>query len=90
MMPRVNALPPEGQHEKEQSIMDARGLTCPLPVLKAARALRTLPAGSVLTLLSTDRTSLTEIPDMCEKTGHRLISVTEHADHIVFLLQSAQ
>ncbi len=54
--------------------LDARGLKCPLPVLLAKRALRTVAPGSVLELLATDRGVDADIVDLCELTGAILVN----------------
>ncbi len=53
--------------------LDARGLKCPLPVLLAKRALRTVAPGSLLELLATDRGVDADIVDLCELTGAILV-----------------
>jgi len=53
--------------------LDARGLKCPLPVLLAKRALRTITPGSLLEVLATDRGVDYDIVDLCELTGAILV-----------------
>jgi tRNA 2-thiouridine synthesizing protein A len=53
--------------------LDARGLKCPLPVLLAKRALRTITPGSLLEVLATDRGVDADIVDLCELTGAILV-----------------
>ena len=50
--------------------IDARGLKCPLPVLKAEKRLATLPAGSTLVVLATDPMARIDIPLFCRQQGH--------------------
>ena len=59
--------------------LDARGLKCPLPVLLAKRALRTITPGSLLEVLATDRGVDADIVDLCELTGAILVdsSITD-------------
>ncbi len=57
--------------------LDARGLSCPLPVLRARKAMRTLPSGAVLRLLATDPGAVRDVAAMCESTGVRLIESDE-------------
>ena len=54
-------------------VLDARGLKCPLPVLLAKKALRTVPEGGLLQILATDRGVDADIVDLCELTGAVLI-----------------
>jgi tRNA 2-thiouridine synthesizing protein A len=57
--------------------LDATGLICPLPVLRARRALRDLPDGGVLDLRATDPASWKDVPAFCEATGHVLEAAAE-------------
>jgi tRNA 2-thiouridine synthesizing protein A len=57
--------------------LDAKGLICPLPVLKARRAMKALAAGDVLEIEATDPGSVKDFDHFCETTGYRLISSSE-------------
>jgi len=52
--------------------LDVCGLACPLPVLKAKKAIKTLPSGSLLTVFATDPSSVKDFKMFCKLTGHRL------------------
>ncbi len=54
--------------------LDARGLLCPLPVLKARKRLEALAPGAVLRVLADDPAALIDIPHFCAQTGHTLIA----------------
>lgn len=58
-------------------ILDTRGLSCPLPVLKARKALSVMKAGEELTLLATDPASAIDVRHFCHEMGHRLIDWSE-------------
>ncbi len=58
-------------------VLDAKGLLCPLPVLKARRALKQMPAGEVLEVLATDPGAVEDFKSFCEVTGHQLVASTE-------------
>ncbi len=58
-------------------VLDAKGLLCPLPVLKARRALKKVPAGEVLEVLATDPGAVEDFKSFCEVTGHELVASTE-------------
>jgi tRNA 2-thiouridine synthesizing protein A len=60
-----------------ETLLDVQGLTCPLPVLKANKALRGLPPGARLTVLATDPAAAKDFPAFCQETGHELISAEE-------------
>ena len=62
--------------------LDARGLICPLPVLKARKVLLKLPAGDTLRVQVTDRAAPKDFELFCTETGHILQSVQEQGDAI--------
>jgi tRNA 2-thiouridine synthesizing protein A len=51
-------------------VIDARGLNCPLPVLRLRKYLLTAPAGVEVELLATDRAALKDVPAFCRANGH--------------------
>jgi TusA-related sulfurtransferase len=66
--------------------LDARGLNCPLPILKAKKALAELVSGQVLEVISTDAGSLRDFQAFTKQTGHTLLrQTTVGADHIHIL-----
>ncbi len=54
-------------------IYDLKGLNCPLPVLKSAKRLASMPAGGRLWIETTDPLAGLDIPALCAQSGHRLI-----------------
>lgn len=70
--------------------LDLRGLKCPLPVLKARKAMRSLVAGELIELATTDPLAVIDIPAFCNEHGHRLVKVDEHDSHHTFLLEKNQ
>ena len=54
--------------------VDARGLLCPLPVLRARKRLSALPAGGLLRLLADDPAAVVDVPHFCAEAGHALLS----------------
>ena len=64
------------EHDQE---LDARGLLCPLPVLKTAKALRALDAGTVLKVLTDDPAAIIDMPHYCNESGNAYLGV-EDAD----------
>ena len=68
--------------------LDATGLRCPLPVLKARRALKPLAAGAVLEVLATDPGAVGDFEHFCRTTGCELLEATEAPDGVLrFLLK---
>lgn len=55
-------------------ILDTQGLLCPLPVLKAAKRLRAMPAGQQLKMTADDPAAVIDVPHFCTEQGYRLIS----------------
>ncbi len=53
--------------------LDAKGLNCPLPILKAKKALKTVSAGGTLEILATDPGSVADFEAFCRTTGHELV-----------------
>jgi tRNA 2-thiouridine synthesizing protein A len=60
-----------------ETVLDVQGLTCPLPVLKANKALRGLAPGARLTVLATDPASVKDFNAFCRETGHTLVAFSE-------------
>jgi tRNA 2-thiouridine synthesizing protein A len=52
--------------------LDARGKSCPLPIVLTAKAVKQLPVGDDLTIFADDRAFLPDIEAWCRKTGHEL------------------
>lgn len=65
-------------HDRE---VDARGLNCPLPILKAKKALAELTSGQVLKVMSTDPGSLRDFQAFARQTGNEMVGQSE-ADRI--------
>ena len=59
------------------SELDARGLLCPLPVLKARKRLMALAPGQVLRVVADDPAAQIDIPHFCSEQGHELIAQNE-------------
>lgn len=60
--------------------IDARGLLCPLPVLRLRKRLLSLPPGSHVAMVATDRAAVIDVPHFCAESGHRLIAATPLGD----------
>jgi tRNA 2-thiouridine synthesizing protein A len=68
-------------------ILDARGLVCPEPVLRTARAMRGLQPGATLTVLATDPVARIDIPYYCHHAGLELRSTTRRAEVLIFKIR---
>jgi tRNA 2-thiouridine synthesizing protein A len=60
--------------------VDARGLRCPLPVIRLAAATREAAAGTVVTVLATDPAARHDVPAWCRMRGQELRTVTDEVD----------
>jgi len=67
--------------------VDARGMSCPLPLLKAKKALNALPSGGLLRVLSTDTGSVRDFRVFCEQSGHVLLESSEDAGVYIHILR---
>ncbi|MFB9150604.1 sulfurtransferase TusA family protein [Roseovarius ramblicola] len=57
--------------------LDARGLLCPLPVLKLRKRLKSLGAGEVIALQADDPAAIVDVPHFCAESGHALLSTED-------------
>jgi tRNA 2-thiouridine synthesizing protein A len=68
-------------------LLDAKGLNCPLPILKAKKALKDVPAGGTLEVLATDPGSVADFAAFCRTTGNELLESTEASGVYRFLIK---
>jgi tRNA 2-thiouridine synthesizing protein A len=68
-------------------VLDTRGLSCPLPILKTKKAIREVPRGGTLEVLATDPGSLADFQVFCETTGNALLEHSEQAGTFRFLIR---
>ncbi|KAB7616398.1 sulfurtransferase TusA family protein [Amylibacter sp. SFDW26] len=69
--------------------LDATGLLCPLPVLKARKRLQALQSGQVLKMLADDPAAIVDVPHFCAEQGHELLKQAEESGAQVYFLQKA-
>ncbi len=67
--------------------VDARGLNCPLPILKAKKALAELQSGELLKVLSTDSGALRDFQAFAKQTGNELVEQTTEGDTTAHVLR---
>ena len=67
--------------------LDTRGLNCPLPILKAKKALTTMQSGQVLKVVSTDTGSVRDFAAFAKQTGNDLLSQTTEGDNFIYVLK---
>lgn len=67
--------------------LDARGLNCPLPILKTKKSLDSMSAGDVLKVISTDAGSVKDMQAFAKQTGNELLGSEETGKEYVFFLR---
>ncbi|MFN4311225.1 MAG: sulfurtransferase TusA family protein [Ferrovibrio sp.] len=69
--------------------LDVKGLNCPLPVLRAKKAMKSVARGDVLTVEATDPNTMRDMAALCEASGFTLLSSEERGGVFVFRIQQA-
>lgn len=67
--------------------LDARGLNCPLPILRTKKSIAGLNQGEVLEVTATDPGSLKDIESFCTQTGHELLASSQSGSDFVFQIR---
>jgi tRNA 2-thiouridine synthesizing protein A len=67
--------------------LDAKGLNCPLPILRAKKALSTLPPGGTLEILATDPGAVKDFEAFSRTTGHELVESSVEGNVFRFVLR---
>lgn len=71
-------------------VVDTRGMACPLPVLKARKALLGMAPGSRLRVVATDPMAAIDIPHFCAEAGHVLVSQAKSEGELVFVIERGE
>ena len=69
------------------TLLDTKGLKCPLPVLRARKAMKPLAAGDVRAVQATDPGSVQDFRSFCETTGHELLDSDEAGGVFLFRIR---
>jgi tRNA 2-thiouridine synthesizing protein A len=72
------------EYQKE---LDARGLNCPLPILKAKKALAEMKSGDILRVLATDPGSVRDFQAFARQTGNTLVGQSESGEEFTFFMK---
>ena len=67
--------------------VDARGLNCPLPILRIKKAMSGADGGDVIKMLATDPGSVKDVEAYCRQTGNALLSSGQEGEAFVFLVR---
>jgi tRNA 2-thiouridine synthesizing protein A len=70
-----------------QKDLDARGLNCPLPILKAKKALAEMQSGEVLRIVATDSGSVRDFQAFAKQTGNALLAHSQNGLEFTFLMR---
>jgi tRNA 2-thiouridine synthesizing protein A len=70
----------------QETLLDTKGLKCPLPVLKARKALKEVAPGGLLRVLATDPGARKDFAHFCEATGAELVEAQEGDDGVLSFL----
>jgi tRNA 2-thiouridine synthesizing protein A len=70
-----------------EAVLDVKGLSCPLPVLRANRMLRGMKPNERLRVLATDRASVADFQAYCRETGHALLAWSDEGGVFSFLIR---
>lgn len=70
--------------------LDAIGLLCPLPVLKARKRIKGMAPGAVLRLVTSDPAAVVDVPHFCAEAGHDLLGQEEEGEVLRFYIRKAQ
>ena len=79
----VSGVVPDDVHQ----IVDATGLACPLPILRAKKALATLSSGEVLRVITTDRGAVRDFQAFCRQTGNELLVQLDESERVTHYLR---
>jgi len=67
-----------------EHVLNAEGLNCPLPIIKAKKALKSVPQGEILVVRSTDPGSVADFAAFCNQTGNELVSSSSEGNVYMF------
>ncbi len=69
--------------------LDARGLNCPLPILRAKKSINSMTAGQVLRIIATDPGSVKDFEAFCKQTGNELLETTQDGTEYQFNIRKS-
>ena len=70
-------------------VLDAKGLNCPLPILRAKKALKEVATGGTLEVLATDPGAVADFQAFCRTTGNELLESTQDGNVYRFVIKKA-
>lgn len=70
-------------------VVDCRGLSCPIPVIKVKKAIEEMQSGQVLRLEATDKASINDMPAFARRTGNEIVESMEENGIYIFYIKKA-
>lgn len=67
--------------------LDTNGLNCPLPILRAKKAIKELEEGQILRISATDPGSVKDMEAFCKQTGNELLESSQESDAFIFMIR---
>lgn len=67
--------------------LDTSGFNCPMPILKAKKALAAMSSGDILQVIATDKGSMRDFADFCKQTGHTLLKQYQEGEQLIHIIQ---
>jgi tRNA 2-thiouridine synthesizing protein A len=72
---------------KPDQTLDAKGLSCPMPLLRTKKAIESISSGQILEVLGTDPGSKNDLPGWCQRAGHTFLGDKEDAGFFRFYIK---
>jgi tRNA 2-thiouridine synthesizing protein A len=76
-------------NQRYDVFLDARGMVCPMPLIKTRQALMVVGRGATICVLATDPDTTADFTSFCDATGHKLLSSEERDGLFVFVIEKA-
>lgn len=68
-------------------VLDAKGLACPMPIIRTKKEMDTLESGQILEVHVTDRGALADMPAWAKAAGHTIIDRSENEEGLTFFIK---
>jgi tRNA 2-thiouridine synthesizing protein A len=75
---------------KPDRTLDAKGLKCPMPLLKAKKEMAAMESGQVLEIIGTEEGSKVDLPGWCERVGHSYLGAKEEGSFFKFYIKKGR
>ncbi len=72
---------------KVAAVLDAKGLSCPMPLLRTKKEMGKIKSGEILQVMGTDPGSKNDIPGWCERSGHEFLGLKEEEGFTTYYIK---